>query len=184
MNNSNGEDMLDHIQRMATYNRFMNDKLIAAADQLSPAQLLENKGAFFGSILGTLNHVLVGDLLWLHRFKHHSAEYTTLDGLAAFPVPTALDQQLYTNLADFKTVRHQLDTLILAWVNQITPEDLQRTLHYRRVNGEQNKRSFAGLLMHFFNHQTHHRGQTTTLFSQAGVDVGATDLLLLIPEEP
>lgn len=176
--------MLDHIQRMARYNRFMNDKLLDAASQLPADALSANKGAYFGSILGTLNHVLVGDLLWLHRFKHHSATYTALDTLASFPVPTALDQQLYNNLKDFKVARQQLDTLILSWANQITADDLQRTLQYRRVNGEMNNRLFAGLLMHFFNHQTHHRGQATTLFSQTGVDVGPTDLLLLIPEEP
>lgn len=176
--------MLDHIQRMASYNRFMNDKLLDAASQLPAETLLANKGAFFGSILGTLNHVLVGDLLWLHRFKQHSAGYAVLEGLAAFPAPTALDQQLYNNLTDFTAARQQLDSLILSWATQITQGDLQRPLEYRRVNGEVNKRSFSGLLMHFFNHQTHHRGQATTLFSQAGIDVGPTDLLLLIPEEP
>src|SRR6187402_753745 len=127
--------MLDYIQRMAEYNRFMNDKLLEAASRLSADALLANKGAYFGSILGTLNHVLVGDLLWLHRFKHHSATYTTLDALVSFPVPTALDQQLYDNLADFKTARQPLDALILSWVNQITEEDLQHALQYRRVNG-------------------------------------------------
>lgn len=175
--------MLNHIQCMAQYNCFMNDKLLEAASKLPDDVLLANKGAYFGSILGTLNHVLVGDLLWLHRFKHHSAAYTALDALTSFPVPTSLDQQLYNNLADFKVVRQQLDTLILSWANQITQDDLQRALQYRRVNGEVNKKSFSGLIMHFFNHQTHHRGQATTLFSQSGIDVGATDLMLLIPEE-
>jgi uncharacterized damage-inducible protein DinB len=155
--------------------------LLEAASKLPDDVLLANKGAYFGSILGTLNHVLVGDLLWLHRFKNHSTAYTALNALASFPVPTTLDQQLYNNLADFKVVRQQLDTLILSWANQITQDDLQRALQYRRVNGEVNKKSFSGLIMHFFNHQTHHRGQATTLFSQSGIDVGATDLMLLIP---
>lgn len=176
--------MLEYIQKMAEYNRFMNDKLLQAASQLPADILLANKGAYFGSILGTLNHVLVGDLLWLHRFKHHSTAYTALDALTSFPVPTALDQVLYNNLADFKAARQKLDTSIQAWINQIIPEDLQRALQYKRVNGEVNKKYFSGLIMHFFNHQTHHRGQATTLFSQAGIDVGPTDLLLLIPEEP
>jgi uncharacterized damage-inducible protein DinB len=176
--------MLDHIQMMALYNRFMNDKLLDAANRLPAEALLANKGAFFGSILGTLNHILVGDLLWLNRFKYHSPGYTVLDALATFPVPASLDQVLYDNLAEFRAARQQLDSLILSWVNQITQDDLQRPLQYRRVNGEVNKRSFRGLLMHFFNHQTHHRGQVTTLFSQAGIDVGPTDLFLLIPEEP
>lgn len=175
--------MLTHIQRMASYNRHMNDKLLEAASQLPAQALLENRGAFFGSILGTLNHVLVGDLLWLHRFKQHAVTYTALEELSAFPVPVSLNQVLHDNLVDFKTVRQQLDSVILLWTNQITQDDLQRALQYRRVNGDINKRSFCGLLMHFFNHQTHHRGQATTLLSQAGIHVEPTDLLVLIPEE-
>lgn len=174
--------MLQHIHRMASYNQFMNNSLLAAAAKLPAAALQENRGAFFGSILGTLNHVLVGDLLWLNRFKLHAANYTALEALVSFPVPHALDQLLYENLSDFSAERQKLDNVILDWVKQISQDDLSRALRYRRVNGEENSRAFDGLLMHFFNHQTHHRGQATTLFSQAGVDVGATDLLVLLPE--
>lgn len=99
--------MLQHIHRMASYNQFMNNNLLAAAAKLPAAALRENQGAFFGSILGTLNHVLVGDLLWLNRFKLHSANYTTLDALASFPVPNALDQLLYDNLSDFSLERQK-----------------------------------------------------------------------------
>lgn len=174
--------MLQHIQRMASYSQFMNFNLLAAARKLPAGTLMENRGAFFGSILCTLNHVMVADILWLNRFKLHVANYTALEALASFPVPHALDQLLYDNLSDLSVARMKLDNLILEWVPQISQDDLSLGLRYKRVNGEENSRAFDGLLMHFFNHQTHHRGQVTTLFSQAGVDVGATDLLVLLPE--
>lgn len=175
--------MLDQIKLMANYNRHMNRKILDVAAELPAGVIALNKGAFFGSILGTLNHILVGDLLWLHRFQKHAAHFTVLDALAGFPVPVSLDQMLYYKLDAFSSKRQQLDDVIIEWTSQITQHDLDKALQYRRVNGDINHRSFAGLLMHFFNHQTHHRGQVTTLLSQEGLDVGVTDLLAMIPEE-
>ena len=73
-----------------------------------------------------------------------------------------------------------LDQLIVDWVASITEADLDHLLDYRNSKGP-NRREFFSLLMHFFNHQTHHRGQASTLLSQAGVDIGDTDLLFRIP---
>ena len=57
-----------HAQLMARYNRWQNQSLYKAADQITDADRKGDQGAFFGSIHATLNHLLWGDQVWLHRF--------------------------------------------------------------------------------------------------------------------
>jgi uncharacterized damage-inducible protein DinB len=174
--------MREHIKLMATYNEWMNAKVYDAAGRLSADELAMNRGAFFGSILGTLNHIMVGDRVWLSRFANHPAKHAALDPLRTLTAPTSLDQILYTDFQALKDHRVALDTVIKEWVATLTDADLDRTLHYASMKGTVFKKPFGSLLMHFFNHQTHHRGQATTLLSQAGQDVGVTDLLVLISD--
>jgi uncharacterized damage-inducible protein DinB len=81
----------------------------------------------------------------------------------------------------FATHRKWLDSIIVRWVQSIAESDLDFVMRYTNSRGEMADKSFFGLVMHFFNHQTHHRGQVTTLFSQDGIDVGVTDLLAIVP---
>ena len=76
-----------------------------------------------------------------------------------------------------------LDAQIIRWVEAISENDLDETLEYTNMKGTATRKNFFALLMHFFNHQTHHRGQVSTLLSQNGVDFGDTDLVLLIPDD-
>lgn len=153
---------------MAAYNRWMNERVYAACAQLSDEQRKQDRGAFFGSIHGTLNHLLVGDKIWLGRFTD-----------TPFSI-TGLDQELH---ADFDTLladREATDRQITDWANALTDECLQGTLEYTSVVNPQPRRYEMWLAVaHFFNHQTHHRGQLTTLLSQAGQDCGVTDLIWL-----
>lgn len=166
---------------MARYNQWMNARLYEVASQLAPAQLAEPRGAFFGSILGTLNHLLVADLVWLHRFAVLPGSGAALQGLADFPRPSRLDAPLAADLAGLRSLRGALDALILDWVAVLEPAHMELPLAYANLAGVPARRPFGALLQHFFNHQTHHRGQATTLLSQCGLDVGVTDLLALIP---
>ena len=75
---------------MAAYNRWMNERLYESAATLDAATLTADKGAFFGSILGTLNHIAVADTIWLHRFAQHEASFASLDDLSRFPRPSSL----------------------------------------------------------------------------------------------
>lgn len=175
--------LCEHAVLMAGYNRWMNDKIYAAAARLPHEAVAEDRGAFFGSILGTLNHLLVADLIWLHRFaSYHPTRFETLDPIRNMAPPTAIDQQLHDRLAPLQLQRSELDARIEDWAGCLTDADLDQVLVYANTKGVVSRRDFGGLLMHFFNHQTHHRGQVTTLLTQAGVDVGATDLLLLLPQ--
>jgi len=172
-----------HLRLMAEYNQWMNAKLYEAAQRLPHGELVANRRAFFGSLLGTLNHLCVSDTLWLKRFAAHPAQHAALDLVRALPRPSALDQLMSTDLPALRHHRQSLDNTILAWAQALTEDDLNHVLHYTNTKGVVAHKAFFSLAVHFFNHQTHHRGQATTLLSQAGVDVGMTDLLALIPNE-
>jgi uncharacterized damage-inducible protein DinB len=166
---------------MSHYSRWMNQRIFEAAGELDAAELLADKGAFFGSILGTLNHLAVGDTVWLHRFAQHPHRFEAMAGLSEFERPTSLRQTIASDLARLADYRRRLDELIAQWVAEIRPEHLAAAVPYRSMAGQPFCKAFGPQLQHFFNHQTHHRGQVTTLLYQSGVDVGVTDLLALIP---
>lgn len=171
------------IMLLAGYNQWMNTKLYDAAGRLSKGELTANRKAFFGSLLGTLNHIVVGDTLWLKRFATHPAQYVALEHIRDMPMPASLDQVLFGELAPLREHRERLDNIINEWAASLKEADLEHTLQYTNTKGIVGCRNFGSLVLHFFNHQTHHRGQATTLLSQAGQDVGVTDLLMLIPDE-
>lgn len=173
----------DHFELMASYNQWMNTKVYEAAGNLSEDALSEDRGAFFGSILGTLNHLVVGDRIWLKRFATHPPSADALSALTELQKPTSLDQILYRDFAALHEHRQWLDEQIIKWVSGLTDADLDFTLSYSNTKGVARTMKLSPLILHFFNHQTHHRGQVTTLLSQAGEDVGVTDLFALIPNE-
>jgi uncharacterized damage-inducible protein DinB len=168
---------------LAQYNTWMNAKLYEAAAVLSPQALNEDRGAFFGSLMGTLNHIVAGDTIWLKRFATLSAS-AALDRVRALPAPGALAAIYSTELAPLEAHRQMLDAVIEQWIAQLSAQDLEATLHYQNSKGVVNDKRLGSVLLHFFNHQTHHRGQASTLLSQADVDIGVTDLLALIPNRP
>ena len=165
---------------MTHYNRWMNERMFDAAARLDHAALAADRGAFFGSILVTLNHIAVADTIWLRRFAQQPAS-PSLAVLGEFPVPSSLRETLAPDLAGLRGYRARLDELIVKWASGLTFEQLSSELRYANTAGVVSTRSFGGLVQHFFNHQTHHRGQVSTLLFQAGVDVGVTDLIAVIP---
>ena len=163
---------------MAKYNLRLNTQVYEAAGQLSDDEFTADVGAFFKSVLGTLNHILVGDLLWLNRFATIKS-FSSLQALKHFPKPTSLDQVLFEDFKQLKRIRVELDTLIHEWLHtNACDTDFQQNLTYKNSKGEVATKDFAELLHHFFNHQTHHRGQVSTLLNQKGIDVGVTDFVV------
>jgi uncharacterized damage-inducible protein DinB len=171
---------IEHIALMARYNQWMNRKVYDAAATLTDAELAMDRQAFFGSILGTLNHLTLGDTVWLKRFAQHPSGFIVLAPLSDLAMPTNLKQLAFADLRELGARRTWLDELIIDWAHTLREADLDHRLHYRNMRGVAADKPFFSLLVHFFNHQTHHRGQATTLLTQAGVDVGDTDLLALI----
>ena len=168
---------------LAEYNAWMNTSVYDAAATLTSDALCADKGAFFGSVMGTLNHIVAGDTIWLKRFATHPAHFSALEPLQAWPMPSGLSATFSPDLAALRAHRRALDAIITAWVAQLTDLELHSVFHYANTKGIVSDKRFGSVLLHFFNHQTHHRGQVTTLLSQAGVDVGPTDLVMLIPNE-
>ncbi|MCK5771122.1 DinB family protein [Algiphilus sp.] len=160
--------LLEHARRMAAYNRWMNERLYERCATLSEEERRRDMGAFFRSVHGTLNHILLADRVWMGRF------------LGEPFVADSLDQELYADFATLRAEREREDARIIAWVEGLSPETLEGELCYTSmVNPEPRRYPYALTVSHFFNHQTHHRGQLTTLLMQLGHDPGVTDLIWL-----
>lgn len=175
-----------HLQQMADYNQWSNQNLLHACAPLTDGQLTEDQGAFFKSTLGTFNHLMVADLIWLRRFARCPAlspnSQQQLAALNGFPEASRLDQSLYEDITSLSPKRIQLDQIIGHWIASLDNAVLDYPLQYRNSRGIASTRILGLLLCHFFNHQTHHRGQLGTLLHQQGIDPGVTDLLVRIPE--
>ncbi len=160
----------DHARTMARYNRWQNRSLMQAAESLPHDLLTEEKGAFWGSILKTLNHILWADRIWMARFE----------GLERPPLSMAEGSVAHETLADWREVRSGLDDHIVEWSKHVTNDWLSAELAWFSGAAERDMRMPCGLCVtHFFNHQTHHRGQVHTMLTAAGVCPDDTDLFLM-----
>lgn len=168
---------------MAQYNGWMNLRLYEAAAKLPEARIFEDRGAFFGSLFDTLNHIAAADLIWLHRFARHQGLPDLSDLMTGFPSPTSLRERVANSLPELADLRARIDAVITRLAGLVAEQHLSEALRYGNTAGQPQAKNFGLLLQHFFNHQTHHRGQASTLLFQAGVDVGVTDLNALIPNE-
>lgn len=154
-----------YVQLMAQYSDWMNQKLYDCCAQLDDGQRREDLGAFFGSIHLTLNHLLHGDRMFLSRFEGRDEAFAPL-GTDLFP-----------NFDDLRRERQATDQHMLSWADNLRESWLSETLTYKSMSdGKTRTIEHWVLVTHLFNHGTHHRGQITTLLSQLGLDVGATDI--------
>ena len=173
---------IDHYWTMARYNRLMNERLYAVAGKLSDEERKRDLGAFFRSVHGTLNHLLLADRAWLGRFTHDRAVFESLDAEGRpITLTGTLDQELYADFTALCRERAQTDVAIENFVEGLTPERLVTPLTYRTSRGERCDPLWWAV-SHFFNHQTHHRGQVTTLLFLLGHDPGVTDLIAFLRE--
>jgi len=176
---------LDNYRLLARYNQWFNTRLYDACEGLSDAARKQDRGAFFGSVHHTLNHLVVADQIWLKRFRQcgvdHGLVFASLgEDVLDLPADASLSTVLFDDWAALRGKRKQLDAAIASWLAQM-PEDFPvRTMRYANSKGVQREHPTWLALTHFFNHQAHHRGQVTTLMMQAGVDVGVTDLVALL----
>ncbi len=153
-----------HFQRLAAYNRIANGLIYDAAARLDPEELWRDRRAFFTSIGGTLNHILVGDRIWLARFEGGSSPSTGLDAI------------LFEDLADLRAARIKEDARIERFAAGLTEAYLDGEIRYVNNQGRDMADPTAVLVPHFFNHQTHHRGQVHDMLSQTDVPPPSLDM--------
>jgi uncharacterized damage-inducible protein DinB len=161
-------DLTNYARGMAAYNQWMNEKIYACAAELSDEQRKRDMGAFFGSVHLTLNHILVGDEAWMQRVH---GEPVTMKSTRDEP---------FTDFEELRAARRALDQRIAAWAASLTDAFTSSPFRFRSV-AYQRDIELPGwaVVAQIFNHQTHHRGQITTLLKQLGVDPGVTDIPMM-----
>lgn len=158
---------VDYVRTMARYNAWQNGAIYGAAGSLGDKERRLDRGAFFGSIHATLSHILWADTIWMSRFGD-------ID-----PPPGGIETSpnYYSDWGGMATARSDLDALIREWSQGVDPDWLTGELTwYSTVSGGMSTRSTALLVTHFFNHQTHHRGQVHAMLTAAGAKTEVTDL--------
>jgi uncharacterized damage-inducible protein DinB len=159
--------MKAQFEMLAAYNAWVNERLYDAAAKVGDAEYRADRGAFFGSLHGTLNHLLLGDRIWMHRFTGEGEE------------PKQLDAILYDDFAPLRAARRAEDERIVGYIARLTDADLRGTLRYRSTRAPAElEQHLAPLLLHFFNHQTHHRGQAHCLLTAIAGEAPSFDLLV------
>ncbi|MDJ0949655.1 MAG: DinB family protein [Alphaproteobacteria bacterium] len=154
------------VRTFAAYNRWANERLYQACAQLDDDTYKAPRQAFFGSIHGTLNHILVGDRIWLGRISGTGA-----------PGIERLDQVLYDDLTSLRAARAEEDARISEVVDKVDAAALDRLLVYTNMAGDPFETPLGLVFAHMFNHQTHHRGQVHDMLSQTTVPPPPLDLL-------
>jgi uncharacterized damage-inducible protein DinB len=165
--------MVERYRMFADYNAWANERIYDAASKLSDADYRASRGAFFGSLHGTLNHLLVGDQIWMYRFT------------GSGDAPTKLDAILFENFSDLREARRAEDLRISRYCESLDDKSLSGEFAYRTISKPATiTQKLAPALDHFFNHQTHHRGQAHCLLTMiAGRDAAPSLDLILFQRE-
>ena len=147
-----------HFRMLARFNTWANTRVYVACAGLDDAEYHRDRGAFFGSIHGTLNHLLLSDRLWLSRLRGTGPP----DGV------TRLDQVLYGTLKRLREARVETDLEMVAYAEALLDKDLAMLVGFHTLDGTAIEMRHDRILMSIFNHHTHHRGQVHNMLSQAG----------------
>lgn len=156
---------VDYFRRLARYNRWANKRLYDACGQLDDAARHQERPSFFGSIHRTLNHILVADRIWLGRI------------VGTDPGIASLDAQLYDDFTELCAAREAEDARIIRLCDKNTTAALEADLEYSNMSGAPQRTQLRVVWGHFFNHQTHHRGQVHDMLSQTAVPPPPLDLI-------
>ena len=160
-----------YFHRFGRYNAWANRRLYEACAALNPTDYRAPRPSFFGSIHATLNHILVGDRVWMGRLEGAPGGIERLD------------QVLYDEFSDLRAARESEDARILGFVSGLGEEAIAGTLRYRNMAGEAQETPLAWTLAHFFNHQTHHRGQVHGMLSGTPVAPPPLDLIYFLRQD-
>ncbi|MEH8018635.1 hypothetical protein MN202_15435 [Rheinheimera muenzenbergensis] len=176
--------MTAHQQQMqgfAKYNREFNARLYQLVATLTEDERKKDLGAFFGSVHATLNHILLADRIWLGRFAHAFPAMASLQQAELVQHFSSLRDELYADFTVLSAQRCATDEVISRFADELTDTQLVGIMRYSNSQGQQREHPTWVAVAHMFNHQTHHRGQLSTLLHQLGHDVGVTDFVAYVP---
>lgn len=156
--------LVQHFQTLARYNTLANRKLYDACAQLSEAERTCTRPAFFKSIHGTLNHIMIGDRIWVTRFEGGTMPSTSLNAI------------LYEGFDELRAARVAQDEHIETFAAGLTDEFLAQSIQYVNNQGRHLDDPANLLVAHFFNHQTHHRGQIHDMLTQTDIAPPSLDM--------
>ncbi len=163
--------MKAHFERMARYNRWANRRLYGAVAQLEPEEISAPRSGFFPSIAKTLNHIVVADRIWMGRFTGNLSNHTRLDDAP------------YDDFAALTAAREAEDQRIIAFFKDLPQARIESVFEYKNTAGEPKTSEMLPVVAHFFNHQTHHRGQAHAMLSATRVAPPPLDLGYFIYED-
>ncbi|UWR04995.1 DinB family protein [Ruegeria conchae] len=162
-----------YAREMARYSRWENSQLKGFLKALPDEELTRNRGAFFGSIMGTANHLLWGDWIWISRFDNGPGP--------GGGIPESVS--ICAGLSDWLPLRDTIDDRITRWSETLGDDELTGPFSwYSAAKEEEVTKPYAQCIIHMFNHQTHHRGQLHQMLTEAGSDAPVSDLVFL-PED-
>jgi uncharacterized damage-inducible protein DinB len=175
------------------YNAWANHRILDACEALAPEQFTRDLRSSFGSVQGTLLHILGGEWFWPERWQGRSP--SALDVYRQGFFPPALVQQWfgtsagelapaeqYPSLSSLRKRWEEVVRNLRQFVAGLSAEGVARVLHYTTTEGHPNSQPFWQMLQHVVNHGTHYRGQVTTLLRQLGAKTVGTDLILYYRE--
>lgn len=174
----------DQFRWLAKYNAWMNRKVFARSSELTEPERRKDRGIAWRSVHGTLNYLLLVDKAWMMRFTGDDQRYAFRNDQREQVKIRSLDQELHADFDVLRRERERLDEAIELWLLGLDAATLDKELRWYSLS---RKREYTqplwSAIVHFFNHQTHHRGQAIAVLSQLGKDVGVSDLGVFIAEQ-
>jgi uncharacterized damage-inducible protein DinB len=171
---------LQQFRLMGRYNTWINQRLFDVAATLTEEERRRDLGAFFHSVHGTLNHLLLTDRHWMHRFATCTPiRFKSLDDAKLISELGAHGRELFSQFNELRAERAETDAVLNSWLAELEPAMLSSTMRYANSQGIERAHPLWFAIAHLFNHQTHHRSQATTLIQQLGRDYGVTDFLAM-----
>jgi len=169
-----------HFALLARYNNLVNDKMYDIVAELPEEKRRRDVGAYFRSIHGILNHIIVSDYIWLRRFRGWHADSVVLSDPRVEPPTLALGRDLYERFDELHSARKVLDGVIASWIDELAESRYEQLLSYTDSAGRPREFVVWQAIGHFFNHQTHHRGQVSEVLDEMQVEHDYSNLTAIL----
>ena len=158
-------------QAFATYNGSVNQSVLKLLEPLRKEQIMMETKAYYPSIFETLFHNMISDLNWLKRYRDAFKENKALINSKLISLEEkGLRKEFESDYTKLFRYRKQMDDVIIQFVNELDESKMYSVIKYKNYKGEDVEKEIWKTLLHWFNHQTHHRGQISVLLDMVGVD--------------